>query len=259
MGACSGKLVALSDQDDLWRKDRIAHAAAEFDRCPELDLLLSDARLVDRDGTPLGRTLFEALEVSGPDLARIDSPGSFPMLLKRHLVTGATVMLRSRLLGSALPFSPDWVQDEWLAIIAAATGRLDIVDQPLIDHRQHDSNLIGVVYPTLQRQEQRALKPQGDRKDSVADHFERFAGRMQSLGTAGTPPVVAFARDKTILETELAHFNSAATSHRIDHRDKSRTPTRYIRQPGKARYFAEPCPASRRATRHQAGVMPAPR
>jgi hypothetical protein len=180
MGACSGKLVALSDQDDLWRKDRIAHAAAEFDRCPELDLLLSDARLVDRDGTPLGRTLFEALEVSGPDLARIDSPGSFPMLLKRHLVTGATVMLRSRLLGSALPFSPDWVQDEWLAIIAAATGRLDIVDQPLIDHRQHDSNLIGVVYPTLQRQEQRALKPQGDRKDSVADHFERFAGRMQS-------------------------------------------------------------------------------
>ena len=43
----------------------------------------------------------------------------------------------------ALPIPDGWIHDEWLAIVAAATGRTAIVDAALTDYRQHGGNQIG--------------------------------------------------------------------------------------------------------------------
>ncbi|RYF62679.1 MAG: glycosyltransferase [Comamonadaceae bacterium] len=67
--ACSGALIALSDQDDLWLPDRLAMIVAQFEQRPDLLLLHTDARLVDAGGAPLGDTLFHALEVQPNELA----------------------------------------------------------------------------------------------------------------------------------------------------------------------------------------------
>ena len=48
--ATVGDLVVLSDQDDVWRPDRLERALAAFDARPELQLVCSDARLVGADG-----------------------------------------------------------------------------------------------------------------------------------------------------------------------------------------------------------------
>src|SRR4051812_21689758 len=45
VAACTGDLVALSDQDDLWHDGRLALVSAIFASRPELLLLHSDARL----------------------------------------------------------------------------------------------------------------------------------------------------------------------------------------------------------------------
>ncbi len=87
---------------------------------PALRLVHSDARLIDGAGAPLGLTLLDALEATAAEREGLTRGDAFAVLLRRNLVTGATVVLRRDLLTSALPIGADWIHDEWLAMIAAA-------------------------------------------------------------------------------------------------------------------------------------------
>ncbi len=104
ISAASGDLIALSDQDDVWHPDRVARAVAEFAARPEVDLVAAEARLVDDAGAPLGASLFETLGVDAATRERLVS-APFEELLKRNVVTGATMMVTRRLVqrAAALP------------------------------------------------------------------------------------------------------------------------------------------------------------
>jgi glycosyltransferase involved in cell wall biosynthesis len=172
--ACRHELIALSDQDDVWHPGRLARMAARFEAAPELLLLHTDARLVDGELRPLGSTLFHALEVQPWELEAITQGRAFEVFLRRNLVTGATTMFRRGLLDSALPFPGDWVHDEWLAVLAAATGRLDVLPEALIDYRQHGNNQIGAKRPTLADKLAKAMEARGSK------HMQRWR-RAQAL------------------------------------------------------------------------------
>ncbi|MBX9718337.1 MAG: glycosyltransferase, partial [Microbacteriaceae bacterium] len=114
IAACTNTLVALSDHDDVWRQGRLARLLPLFDD-PSVDLVHTDARLVDEDGTPSGLLLLEALEASAAERRALRTGHAFDVLLRRNLVTGATVILRRSLAETAAPFPPSWLHDEWLA------------------------------------------------------------------------------------------------------------------------------------------------
>jgi hypothetical protein len=103
------------------------------------------------------------------------------VLLKRNLVTGATVMFRRELLDVARPFPREWVHDEWLAILAAAVGRIAVDPTPLIDYRQHEANQIGVEAPTVRYRIRRMLEPRGDRYRTLALRSQLLAERVYDL------------------------------------------------------------------------------
>lgn len=172
--ACTGELIALSDQDDLWVPDRLERMVAQFVSNPNITLLHSDARLVDDNGAPLGGTLSEAIEFSAAEQRRIHSGRALEVLLRRNVVTGATTMFRRSLLDAAVPFPESWVHDEWLAIIAAITGRMDFLPEQLTDYRQHASNQIGAAKPTLGVKVSRVREPRAERNS-------RLLARAQSL------------------------------------------------------------------------------
>lgn len=133
------------DQDDAWHPGKIATMMAEFAADPSLLVLHSDARLVDGAGAPTGRNLFGVLEVSSRELAAMHRGNAFGVLLRRNIVTGATMALRREVLALATPFAAHWAHDEWMAMIAAMHGRVDSIERALIDYRQHDGNQIGAT------------------------------------------------------------------------------------------------------------------
>jgi glycosyltransferase involved in cell wall biosynthesis len=141
--ACTGELIALSDQDDVWVDGKLNDLVLLMESTPKADLAFSDAQLVAEDGTALGTRLFEALRVSPAMLTSIRRGGAFGLLVKRNIVTGATIMVRKSLVQRALPFPESWVHDEWLAIVAAMCGRVACSAHELIRYRQHSSNVIG--------------------------------------------------------------------------------------------------------------------
>jgi glycosyltransferase involved in cell wall biosynthesis len=194
--ACKGDLIALSDQDDIWHPDRLARIAAEFERRPELLLLHTDARLVGAGGQDLGGSLFHALEVKPFELDWIHGGHAFDVFLRRNLVTGATTVFRRSLLAQAAPFPVEWLHDEWLAIIAAAIGRVDALEDELIDYRQHESNQIGAQRDSLLRKVQKALASRGDTHVKRAIKAEILLARLLEIGDGVPSTIIEKVRSK---------------------------------------------------------------
>jgi glycosyltransferase involved in cell wall biosynthesis len=194
--ACSSDLIALCDQDDVWHRDRLRVALGRFEQSPTLELLHSDARLVDEQGAALGHSLFQALEIGQAERDAIHSGDAFAALLRRNLVTGATVMVRRELVHRAAPFPSPWVHDEWLAVITATTGVIDLSEQQLIDYRQHGANQIGVSKLGLRGKFGRLFEFRNDRNDYLLDRAQVLLGRLQELGAAVSPRDLELARGK---------------------------------------------------------------
>ncbi|MFC4222946.1 glycosyltransferase [Lysinibacter cavernae] len=181
--ACTGDLVLLSDQDDTWHPTKVSRLTEVlFSPTGQAPLLaFTDARLVDERGHPLGLTLFEAIEVSASERAEVASGRAFEALLRRNLATGATVAFRRELLTHALPIPEEWVHDEWLAVIAAAVGSVAIVDEPLVDYRQHGANVIGARQQSFWQKLRKLVKPRRDRNRRLFDRARTLAPRLQDL------------------------------------------------------------------------------
>jgi glycosyltransferase involved in cell wall biosynthesis len=196
VSACQGELVALSDQDDIWRRERLEQMADQFQKRPDLMLLHSDARLVDSAGADLGRSLFYALEVKRSELDEIHRGDAFDALLRRNLATGATMLFRRALLAFAAPFPAEWVHDEWLAIIAAAFGRVDVMEDALIDYRQHEANQIGARRETFAAKLRKVTEPRGLKYQDRVLKAELLLARLAEFPAAVAPETIDKARGK---------------------------------------------------------------
>ena len=193
IAACSSALVALSDQDDVWPAGRLERVLPLFDD-PAVALIHTDARLVDAGGLDLGALLLAAHEASPHDRAALVTGDAFAVLLRRNLVTGATVVLRRSLAESAVPFPAAWLHDEWLAVVAACTRSLRLVDEPWRDYRQHGGNEVGASAPTWSRRWEKVREPRAPR---AARLIARSAALVEHLDrTVAAAPLLDAARAK---------------------------------------------------------------
>ncbi|HEY8230484.1 MAG TPA: glycosyltransferase family 2 protein [Rhodanobacteraceae bacterium] len=200
----SGDVLFLCDQDDVWHAKKLATLMTAFEQRADLLLLCTDARRIGEDGTALPRSLFEVLKVSRAELRHIHEGQGFDVLLRRSLATGATIALRRTLLADALPFPSGWVHDEWLAIIAAALGGFDCIEQPLIDYRQHTDNQLGMPERGLSARWRGLLIPSADAVEAHIARDRALRERVRSL-EARAP-----ASNLASVDEKLGHLEARA-------------------------------------------------
>ncbi|AWB95897.1 glycosyltransferase family 2 protein [Agromyces badenianii] len=193
---CSGDLIALSDQDDVWHPDRLERVIAEFDGRPDVLLVHSDARIVDGTGVPDGTGLFSTLGLSAAERRAVAEGRPFAALMRRNFVTGATTMIRRELVERARPFPASWVHDEWLAVVAAATGSLVLLDEQLIDYRQHGGNQIGASSLTPAGRLARLTTPRTERNTRLRVRAGELQTRMPRLSPRPSDDDIALAAAK---------------------------------------------------------------
>ncbi|MGO4691593.1 glycosyltransferase family 2 protein [Glaciibacter sp. 2TAF33] len=212
--ACNGDLIALSDQDDLWHPQRFERMVAEFGRRPNLLLLSSDARLVDAKGKPTGLTLLATLGVSRSDEDSVHQGRALDALLRRNIVTGATTMVRRNLVERAVPFPESWVHDEWLAMVGAVTGEVDLLAEALIDYRQHGGNQIGASSLDAAGKLGRLRAPRSARNRRLLARAEALQERARDFRPVVSPGTLAKI-DAKVAHDQMRNMLPAARLLRV--------------------------------------------
>ncbi len=189
--ASGAQTFALCDQDDVWHPERLAR---QRQRLAELSavagggvplLTYSDLSWIGADGRALADSHFRRAGLH----AALDGAGHW--LFAMNAVPGCAMGGNRALLERALPAPPTVMHhDWWLLLVAAACGRVGVIDEPLVGYRQHDANLIGAA--ALPQRLAAALCAPGDALVSgrrvywqgvaLARALERCAGKSMHPG-----------------------------------------------------------------------------
>jgi glycosyltransferase involved in cell wall biosynthesis len=171
---CTGEVIALSDQDDVWRDDKLQSIEDTLEKNPAAGLVFSDAEIVDENLEPLGRRMWTEVNFEPYKQKLVARGRTLEVLITGWTVTGATMAFRSEFVNLSLPI-PDgiaMIHDGWIALTIAAVAGVVAIDKPLIKYRQHGRQQIGApVRPELKAQPRgvQGIETAFRRRNSSAD------------------------------------------------------------------------------------------
>jgi glycosyltransferase involved in cell wall biosynthesis len=132
--------VALCDQDDRWRADKLERLLQALGPKGEGPVLsFSDMRVTTRSGQLLADTYWQFRPVNYTD---------FGSEVLANTITGAASVFDAALLDDVLPFPPrhgNAFHDHWIGQVAMALGDVAYVPEPLYDYVQHDDAALGFL------------------------------------------------------------------------------------------------------------------
>jgi glycosyltransferase involved in cell wall biosynthesis len=197
MSECTGDLISLCDQDDLWEPSKLAVTGAAFAADPALAFAFSDAQMCGPDGEDLGYRLWTSVGFTGSLRKQFVAGCGFDVLLRQNVVTGATLTFASKYRPLILPIGNGWMHDGWTSLLLSAVGRGMAIDQPLIRYRQHANQSIGAARRSLYQQYLNAKKMDRTVFATQADDYESALARLQEQTEFDLPPgVVAKLQEK---------------------------------------------------------------
>ncbi len=144
IGLCTGDVVLLCDQDDVWHPEKVAvlldRLAAGGRR-----MAFSNAEVVDADLAPAGYRLWDSVWFDAAEQDRVRRGDAVPVLLRHAVAAGSTLAFRAEFKPLLLPI-PDLPHshDIWVTLLLACVGRIDPVDRDLIRYRLHAANTVGL-------------------------------------------------------------------------------------------------------------------
>jgi len=135
----------FADQDDFWLPEKLSTMLAA----------MKEMESREKSGTPLLvhcdlAVVDERLKVISESFAHYSrlSPATADLgvLLCQNQVTGCACLINRRLLELACPVPSEvLMHDWWLALLAAASGKVGFIPLPLVKYRQHGGNVLGAV------------------------------------------------------------------------------------------------------------------
>lgn len=166
---CSGDVIFTSDQDDIWRYDKVEKLRRVFLEDKSCVMTFSDANIVDAEGKKIKSSLYEKDGFMQEDFSYkkyIDE-----ILRLNYTVYGCTMAFRRNFVLEIIPFVESTANhDAWIMCCAGFFGNVTYVPEQLISYRIHGSNQVGSI--------------SGNKKwDSIIaqqDEFDRYFA-LQSL------------------------------------------------------------------------------
>jgi len=141
---CEGELIALCDQDDIWRQDKLFMQVMCFKRHPHLGGVFSDGDLIDSHSKSMNLSLWDSLDFTPLMRKQVLAGSPLLALARRNFVTGATLIFKANLREYFSPVPEEWVHDGWIAWKICTYSQLYPIADHLVSYRIHANNQIGV-------------------------------------------------------------------------------------------------------------------
>lgn len=203
---CVGDIIALSDQDDVWHPYKLRCIEKIFSGSLRIGAVFTDAEMVDERLHPLGYRLWQSVGFSRIKQKCVTKGKAIDVLLKRNVVTGATMAFRAKFKRLVLPIPDIWVHDGWIALLIAATTDLGIIHKPLIKYRQHQRQQIGAIAKGFSKK--LAIAKHADSNIYITEFKRYMAARERLLAIRN-----AIYDEKAIsrLEAKMDHMHARAS------------------------------------------------
>lgn len=191
-----GKYLSYCDQDDVWYSDKVSRMVEVLENAGS-PLVCSDLAIIDGEGKRTADSITKVRKrhifLEGESLAGA--------LLVRNFVSGCAMLIRTDIAKKSLPFVDSLVHDHWLAINAALNGKIEVIGEPLIDHREHGNNQTGVLQGVNTKSEYFQTRIENMRK-RIIDYKDRLFEYDEICG----------------LVADLEKFNEARIRYFYSHR-----------------------------------------
>ena len=141
LNACSGDVIFLCDQDDVWHEDKVNLVVEKISS--GADLVLHDATVTD------GK-----LNVTAPSFFAIHKTNTdYKSNLIRNTFVGCCMAFTRQVMLDTLPFPEDLpMHDWWIALAAIKKGyNVALLEMPLIKWRRHGGTVTGCKTGFLQK------------------------------------------------------------------------------------------------------------
>lgn len=121
--------VFLSDQDDVWMKDKIRKVVASFDS--DTMIVMHDAIITDGNLQSTGKSIYQVRNVR---------TGIWKNMIQNSY-RGCCMAFRKELLDVVLPFPQKLpMHDQLIGITGELMGKVKLIDDQLILYRRHEDN-----------------------------------------------------------------------------------------------------------------------
>lgn len=136
---CSGEIIFLADQDDVWTKNKVKTVMESFEDSKVM-AVVHNAKIVDGKLNDTGETTF----------AWRDSGAGFWKNIKKNSYIGCCLAFRKKILPRVLPIPEKvWMHDQWIGLLAEQLGKVDFVKEDLLLYRRHEENVTGLRHGSL--------------------------------------------------------------------------------------------------------------
>ena len=137
----SGKYIFLSDQDDVWDRNKVEKVLDVF-MTSKSTCVLHNAEIVDENLLSWERTFFEF---------RKSQLGYFRNILKNSYI-GCCMAFSSSLKDIILPI-PDTIEmhDQWIGLISEKLGKNVLMNDCLIKYRRHKKNFSEMTHHSVRK------------------------------------------------------------------------------------------------------------
>lgn len=178
---CSGDIVALSDQDDVWYPHKLEKIRKVFEEKPETGVVFTDANIVDMELKSLGYSLWESIRFNHSQKKLINEGRATRVCMAQNVVTGATMAFKLGYKAAFTPIPAYWIHDSWIAFIISAIAGMEYIEEPLIAYRQHSGQQIGALKKEIKTNMMTSLKENVDWYKSQYKYLSEAYGRLKEL------------------------------------------------------------------------------
>ena len=140
-----GDYIFLSDQDDIWKKNKVEKIIQFFSKNESAEAVFSNAELINDNNKKF--TNISLWDSKGFMENQLNKPIDLfqHIKFKSNTVTGATLCIKQEIKNLILPIPdiPKFYHDEWIAIIIASRRKLEYLTDELVSYRIHTGQQIG--------------------------------------------------------------------------------------------------------------------
>ena len=145
---CKGNIIFLSDQDDIWKREKVETVVRYFLEKPQVKVVFTNGQLINKEGHIVeNSSLFGCFGLTAKSLNAIDNGLGVELFAYENRATGATMAIRSdfEYMSSFVNYCYKGIlHDGALVMLSLNNCQLGHIDDCLIDYRIHSNQKCGI-------------------------------------------------------------------------------------------------------------------